>query len=124
MRQRVPREREFQTAFGETHAPRPGSGSHAGSSPDAPRLAAHRMDQPRPPIRPRSESASFTRRQLECLAWVQEGKSATDIGAILGLSPRTVEGHLAKVCAAFGVRTRIQAVLRAKDLGLIDGVDP
>lgn len=60
-----------------------------------------------------------TRRQLECLSWVQEGKSATDIGAILGLSPRTVEGHLAKACEEFGVRTRIQAVLRAKDLGLL-----
>jgi DNA-binding CsgD family transcriptional regulator len=61
----------------------------------------------------------LTQRQLECLGWVQEGKSASDIGGILGISGRTVEGHLLKVCDHFGVRTRFQAVLKARDLGLI-----
>lgn len=61
----------------------------------------------------------ITERQLECLAWTQEGKSATDIGLILGISGRTVEGHLAKVCEHLGVRTRIQAVIKAKDLGFL-----
>ncbi|WP_374346538.1 LuxR C-terminal-related transcriptional regulator [Phenylobacterium sp.] len=63
--------------------------------------------------------AGVTSRQLECLYWVQEGKSATDIGAILGISGRTVEGHLIKACNNFGVRTRFQAVLKARDLGLL-----
>lgn len=58
-------------------------------------------------------------RQLECLAWAQEGKSANDIGQIIGISGRTVEGHLAKVCEVLGVRTRIQAVVRARELGLL-----
>ena len=62
----------------------------------------------------------ITLRQLECLAWVQEGKSATDIGQIIGLSRRTVENHLARVCDLLGVRTRIQAVLKARDLGLLN----
>lgn len=61
----------------------------------------------------------ITTRQLQCLAWAQEGKSATDIGQILGISGRTVEGHLAKVCALLGVRTRVQAVVRARRLGLL-----
>jgi DNA-binding CsgD family transcriptional regulator len=61
----------------------------------------------------------ITPRQLECLAWVQEGKSATDIGGILGLSGRTVEGHLIKLCGHLGVKTRVQAVVRARELGLI-----
>ncbi|MCF8504104.1 MAG: helix-turn-helix transcriptional regulator [Caulobacter sp.] len=60
-----------------------------------------------------------TERQLECLAWVQEGKSASDIGGILGISSRTVEGHILKVCEHLGVRTRIQAVLKARDLDLL-----
>ncbi|MBI1198941.1 MAG: LuxR family transcriptional regulator [Phenylobacterium sp.] len=60
-----------------------------------------------------------TERQLECLAWVQEGKSASDIAGILGLSDRTVEGHLLKLCGHLGVKTRIQAVLKARDLGLL-----
>jgi LuxR family transcriptional activator of conjugal transfer of Ti plasmids len=60
-------------------------------------------------------------RQLECLTWVQRGKSANDIGGILGISRRTVEGHLARICALFGVKTRLQAVLKARELGLLDG---
>lgn len=64
-------------------------------------------------------AARMSSRQLECLAWAQEGKSATDIGQILGISGRTVEGHLARACALLGVRTRVQAVLRARSLGLL-----
>jgi DNA-binding CsgD family transcriptional regulator len=63
--------------------------------------------------------AALTTRQLECLSWTGEGKSASDIGQILGISGRTVEGHLAKVCQHLGVRTRIQAVVKAKDLGFL-----
>lgn len=61
----------------------------------------------------------ITARQIECLAWVQEGKSASDIGGILGISSRTVEGHLLKVCDHLAVKTRLQAVLKARELGLI-----
>lgn len=63
-------------------------------------------------------------RQLECLAWAQEGKSAGVIGQILGISGRTVEGHLAKACEALGVRTRVQAVVKARELGLLGGGRP
>jgi DNA-binding CsgD family transcriptional regulator len=74
--------------------------------------------------RPQTQSQLFsarliTDRQLQCLAWVQEGKSATDIGSILGLSGRTVEKHLIKLCGHLGVKTRVQAVVRARELGLI-----
>lgn len=61
----------------------------------------------------------ITERQLQCLSWVQQGKSATDIGAILGLSGRTVEKHLIKLCGHLGVKTRVQAVVVALELGLI-----
>lgn len=64
-----------------------------------------------------------TERQLECLAWVQAGKSAPDIGVILGISGRTVDSHLARVCEHLGVRTRLQAVLKAQALGLISSPD-
>ncbi|MDP3115922.1 MAG: helix-turn-helix transcriptional regulator [Phenylobacterium sp.] len=69
-------------------------------------------------------SRLITERQLECLAWVQQGKSATDIGSILGLSGRTVEKHIIKVCGHLGVKTRIQAVVRARELGLIAASAP
>ncbi|WP_312162698.1 helix-turn-helix transcriptional regulator [Phenylobacterium sp.] len=74
---------------------------------------------PAPPDRGRL-LCEITKRQLECLAWVEEGKSASDIGGILGISQRTVEGHLLKICSHLGVKTRVQALLRARDLGLID----
>lgn len=66
----------------------------------------------------------ITERQLQCLAWVQEGKSATDIGGILGLSGRTVEKHITKICGHLGVKSRVQAVVRARELGLISGRTP
>ena len=59
-------------------------------------------------------------RQLECLAWAEAGKSARDTGQILGISQRTVEKHLEQAYEALGVRTRIQAVVRARALGLLE----
>jgi DNA-binding CsgD family transcriptional regulator len=58
-------------------------------------------------------------RQTECLSWVQEGKSSRDIGVILGVSHRIVERHVFRACQRLGVKTRLQAVLRARSLGLI-----
>ena len=65
-------------------------------------------------------SAALSRRQLECLAWAEEGKSARDTGVILGISQRTVEKHLEQAYEQLGVRTRIQAVVRARRLGLLN----
>lgn len=62
----------------------------------------------------------LSRREAECLAWVSRGKSSSDIGAILGLSPRTVDSYLEKVCAKLRVRTRIEAVAMAVRRNLID----
>ena len=69
---------------------------------------------------PRSFARLYiTERQLEILSWVQEGKSARDIGGILGISPRTVEHQLEKVCESLEVRTRFQAVLMMRELGVL-----
>ena len=67
----------------------------------------------------RQEQIALSPRQIECLQWVSAGKSAADIGAILGLSARTVEDHVAVACRKLGVRTRVQAVGKAIALGLI-----
>jgi len=61
----------------------------------------------------------FNDRHLEILGLVQDGKSSGDIGTILGLSRRTVEWHLARIFAALGVHTRVQAVVRARELGVL-----
>jgi DNA-binding CsgD family transcriptional regulator len=75
-------------------------------------------------IEVRASLFNVTERQIECLTWVQEGKSASDIGGILGISRRTVEGHIVKICEHLGVKTRLQAVLKARELGLIGSTAP
>ncbi|WP_312573104.1 helix-turn-helix transcriptional regulator [Brevundimonas sp.] len=63
------------------------------------------------PIPPRSSLPDpLSPRQTECLALAAEGLTSPDIAQRLGLSPRTVDEHLAGACRALGVRTRIQAV--------------
>lgn len=58
-----------------------------------------------------------TRRQLDCLALAALGMTTTEIGRRLGVSPRTVEHHFAKLCERLGVRTRVQALAVAVEHG-------
>jgi len=51
-------------------------------------------------------------REIECLEWASQGKSAWDIGNILGISRRTAAFHLDNARAKLGVRTIRQAVVR------------
>jgi two-component system, NarL family, response regulator NreC len=64
--------------------------------------------------------ATLTARELEILAMVSRGLTMQQVGRRLGISPRTVETHVAKLYRKLGVRTRVQAVARAAELGLID----
>lgn len=66
------------------------------------------------------DDVSLSPRQAECLYWVQQGKSSRDIGDILGVSHRMVARHVFKACRKLGVRTRLQAVIRARSLGLVE----
>lgn len=66
------------------------------------------------------DAPGLSPRESECLTWVSRGKSSSDVGAIVGLSPRTVDSYLEKVCAKLRVRTRIEAVAVAVKAGLID----
>lgn len=65
-------------------------------------------------------SVSLSPREQECLQWVCRGKSSSDIGVILSLSPRTVDSYLEKTCSKLRVRTRIEAVASAVRQGLIE----
>ena len=57
--------------------------------------------------------AKLTKRQRECLNWVQHGKSNQDIAAILGISAGTVKDHIDAAKKAFDVGSRIEAVMAA-----------
>jgi DNA-binding CsgD family transcriptional regulator len=52
----------------------------------------------------------LTRREYECLGWAACGKSARDIGAILGITRRTAAFHLDNARAKLGVASITQAV--------------
>lgn len=49
-------------------------------------------------------------RELECLRWAEQGKSAWDIGTILGISERTVVFHFENAKRKLNVRSLRQAV--------------
>lgn len=64
--------------------------------------------------------ATLTPREMEILAMISQGSTMRQVGRILGISPRTVETHVAKLYRKLGVRTRVQAVSYAAQLGLIE----
>ncbi|WP_044537076.1 LuxR family transcriptional regulator [Bradyrhizobium sp. LTSP885] len=58
------------------------------------------------------DGVSLSPREFECLEWAAQGKSAWDIGHILGISRHTAAFHLGNAKTKLGVRTVIQAVAR------------
>lgn len=74
--------------------------------------ARNRLDSRRP-------AGLVTPREVECLAWVRDGKTNDEIAAILGLSMLTVKNHLRHAMKKLVVRTRGQAVAKAIALGFL-----
>jgi DNA-binding CsgD family transcriptional regulator len=67
------------------------------------------------------QGLGLTEREAEVLSWLAEGKRDQEIATILGISPRTVQHHLARVYEKLGVETRSAAIaiaLRAARGGL------
>jgi DNA-binding NarL/FixJ family response regulator len=64
--------------------------------------------------------ATLTPREHQILLMVSQGFTMQQAGHRLGISPRTVETHVAKLYRKLGVRSRVQAVARAAQLGLIE----
>lgn len=58
------------------------------------------------------DGIALSRREFECLEWASRGKSAWEIGCILGLSRNTVAYYLENAKQKLGVRTVVQAVTR------------
>ena len=54
----------------------------------------------------------LSRRELECLQWASQGKSAWEIGCILGISRNTGAYYIENAKEKLGVRTIAQAVTR------------
>jgi DNA-binding CsgD family transcriptional regulator len=56
------------------------------------------------------DGVKLSKRELECLEWAARGKSASDIGTILGISRKTAAFHLDNARAKLDVRSIQQAV--------------
>lgn len=61
----------------------------------------------------------LTPRELQCLHWTMEGKTAWEVGTILSISERTAVLHINNAMHKLGCSNKHQAVLKALRLGLI-----
>lgn len=69
------------------------------------------------PLQP--DRPALTPRELEALHWTMEGKTAWEVGAILGISERTAVLHVNNAMHKLGCVNKHSAVLKALRLGLI-----
>jgi HD-GYP domain-containing protein (c-di-GMP phosphodiesterase class II) len=68
---------------------------------------------------PRRWPCQLSDREVEVLRLVATGKSNAEVGAILGISPRTVKNHVANVYGKIGVYSRAGAALFAVEHDLL-----
>lgn len=71
------------------------------------------------PVSPLSDLPQLTARELEALRWTMDGKTAWEVGAILGISERTAVLHVNNAMHKLGCTSKHQAVIKALRLGLI-----
>ena len=71
------------------------------------------------PITPAGESPHLTPRQLDVLRYLATGHSTAAIATKLGISIDTVRNHIRGIMQRLEVHSRLEAVIRAHDLGLV-----
>ena len=62
---------------------------------------------------------SLTPRELEALRWTMEGKTAWEVGGVLGITERTAALHVNNATHKLGCVNKHQAVLKALRIGLL-----
>jgi DNA-binding NarL/FixJ family response regulator len=68
----------------------------------------------------RKMSARFTPRELEVLRLLAGGDDTATLASHLGIAPHTVEWHVRHVIEKLGVHSKLQAVIAAARIGLIE----
>ena len=74
------------------------------------RLLAHTVHEDFPRLTPK---------ELEVLKWTIAGKTAFEVGAILGSTERTANFHIQNICQKLGVYNKRAAIVKALELKLI-----
>lgn len=62
---------------------------------------------------------ALTEKERDVLSWVSQGKSDTDIAAILNISEHTVDFHLRNIFRKLNANSRVLAVVKALSYGII-----
>ena len=79
------------------------------------RVGAEQQTSPPPPV------PDLTDREREVLRELAAGRSNREIARAVHLSEGTVKNHVTRIFEKLGVRDRVQAALRAREHGLVDG---
>ena len=75
---------------------------------------------PSNPLIVSASTASLSLRELDVLQLMASGRSNSEIAQQLVLSLSTVKWHASNIYSKLGVRNRLQAVTRARELQLLD----
>lgn len=65
------------------------------------------------------EALGISARELEVLNEIAAGRSTKEIAATLSVSPNTIKTHTARLFEKLGARRRTEAILKARELGLV-----
>lgn len=97
----------------------PGGGLIMEASPLLRLLADYILEAAIRIVRVRLQVPALTRRELDCLFWVSEGKNQDEIAAILGITTRTVAHHMRLAIQKTNSTNRDQAAVKSVIRGLI-----
>jgi DNA-binding NarL/FixJ family response regulator len=110
-----PLRREIEALAGRARLvlARPVPEAPANGGPDHPNSATGPGPKPRP-----SPLDALTARELDVMALMAEGRTNREIAAALYISEKTASVHVSHILAKLGVRSRVQAVAVAHQVGV------
>ncbi len=98
---------------------------HAGDAVVSPRITAHLIATAAPHLGGRQTDgaeralADLTAREREIFQLIGQGRTNGEIAAALHLSDSTVKAHVGRVLSKLELRNRVDAVIRAYELGVV-----
>lgn len=77
---------------------------------DAALMVAYLVDAPAGEGCPADRPLDLTDREIECLAWIAEGKTSDEVSMIIGISRNTVNNYITSIMRKTATRTRSEAI--------------
>jgi len=72
----------------------------------------------------KSENKEITKRELEVLQYVLQGKTNREIAKTLVVTHHTIKAHVASLLRKMGVRNRVEITLAAIEKGMLPSNHP